>query len=311
MVPATAHRRRARRRRRGRAVVDHAAGRHVEERIADPSGPAGHQRLRRRRRARSAAHPRDRRRGLPRQRDAPGGDALRIGERLGADTAYLDAYQGHAALAMAAGTLLGWATVMHGGCAVDCDRAPLRRRDLRLLRVRRPALAARPTARPGSSSTAASTRRAWRSRTTATPSSPGAAVGPTTSPRSPAPPAPTRTRLARDAGASARAGAQGGEPDRVRPRLLGAAARAAVRRGRGGAGAVPHAGRAASSTSTPGSSTPAGRPMPGLYASGGAAAGHLRPRRGRLPRRQRAAAGVRAGLPRRRAHRRASTVSAP
>jgi fumarate reductase flavoprotein subunit len=47
------------------------------------------------------------------------GDALRIGQRLGAGTGYLDAYQGHAALCGAAGTLVGWATVMHGGYLVD------------------------------------------------------------------------------------------------------------------------------------------------------------------------------------------------
>lgn len=47
------------------------------------------------------------------------GDALRIGTRLGADTGYLDAYQGHAALALPAGTLAGWATVMHGGFLVN------------------------------------------------------------------------------------------------------------------------------------------------------------------------------------------------
>lgn len=47
------------------------------------------------------------------------GDALRIGMALGADAAYLDAYQGHAALAMPAATLAGWATVMHGGFLVD------------------------------------------------------------------------------------------------------------------------------------------------------------------------------------------------
>ncbi len=47
------------------------------------------------------------------------GDALRIGERLGADTAFLDAYQGHAALAVPASTLVGWATVMHGGFLVN------------------------------------------------------------------------------------------------------------------------------------------------------------------------------------------------
>lgn len=47
------------------------------------------------------------------------GDALRIGERLGAATGYLDAYQGHAALAMPAATLAGWATVMHGAFLVN------------------------------------------------------------------------------------------------------------------------------------------------------------------------------------------------
>lgn len=49
------------------------------------------------------------------------GDALRIGQRLGAATGYLDAYQGHAALAMPAATLTGWATVMHGAFLVDRD----------------------------------------------------------------------------------------------------------------------------------------------------------------------------------------------
>ena len=49
------------------------------------------------------------------------GDALEIGARLAADTAYLDAYQGHAALAIPAATLAGWATVMHGGIIVAAD----------------------------------------------------------------------------------------------------------------------------------------------------------------------------------------------
>ncbi|HUY50294.1 MAG TPA: FAD-binding protein [Streptosporangiaceae bacterium] len=49
------------------------------------------------------------------------GDALRIGIRLGADTGYLDAYQGHAALARPVGTLAGWATVMHGGFLVNAE----------------------------------------------------------------------------------------------------------------------------------------------------------------------------------------------
>jgi succinate dehydrogenase/fumarate reductase flavoprotein subunit len=51
--------------------------------------------------------------------EASRGDALRLGQALGARTAYLDAYQGHAALAMPAATLAGWATVMHGAVLVD------------------------------------------------------------------------------------------------------------------------------------------------------------------------------------------------
>jgi fumarate reductase flavoprotein subunit len=47
------------------------------------------------------------------------GDALRIGTALGAETAYLDSYQGHAALAQKSATLVGWATVMHGGVLLD------------------------------------------------------------------------------------------------------------------------------------------------------------------------------------------------
>lgn len=47
------------------------------------------------------------------------GDALRIGGGLGAATGYLDAYQGHGAVAAGAGTLVGWATVIHGGIMVD------------------------------------------------------------------------------------------------------------------------------------------------------------------------------------------------
>jgi fumarate reductase flavoprotein subunit len=47
------------------------------------------------------------------------GDALRIGTCLGADTAYLDAYQGHAALSASSQTLIGWATVLHGGLIVN------------------------------------------------------------------------------------------------------------------------------------------------------------------------------------------------
>ncbi|MFW0785987.1 FAD-binding protein [Gordonia sp. CPCC 206044] len=47
------------------------------------------------------------------------GDALRIGTKLGAASAYLDAYQGHGALAAKSATLLGWATIMHGAIMLD------------------------------------------------------------------------------------------------------------------------------------------------------------------------------------------------
>ena len=49
------------------------------------------------------------------------GDALRIGDGLGAASAFLDAYQGHGALARRSSTLLGWATVMHGAVILDTD----------------------------------------------------------------------------------------------------------------------------------------------------------------------------------------------
>lgn len=49
------------------------------------------------------------------------GDALRIGTALGADSAFLDAYQGHGALAARTSTLVGWATVMHGAVVVGAD----------------------------------------------------------------------------------------------------------------------------------------------------------------------------------------------
>lgn len=49
------------------------------------------------------------------------GDALRIGARLGADTAYLDAYQGHGSLAVPHRVLLTWATVMHGGVLLNSE----------------------------------------------------------------------------------------------------------------------------------------------------------------------------------------------
>ncbi|MER5438464.1 FAD-binding protein [Streptomyces sp. NPDC002790] len=47
------------------------------------------------------------------------GDGLDIGLRHGARAAYMDAYQGHAALARRSRTLVGWATIMHGAIMVD------------------------------------------------------------------------------------------------------------------------------------------------------------------------------------------------
>jgi len=53
--------------------------------------------------------------------EASRGDALRIGRELGADVAFLDAYQGHGALARRSSTFVGWATVMHGGVILGLD----------------------------------------------------------------------------------------------------------------------------------------------------------------------------------------------
>lgn len=47
------------------------------------------------------------------------GDALAIGRRLGADEGYLDAYQGHGSVAVPQGVLTTWATVMHGAVIVN------------------------------------------------------------------------------------------------------------------------------------------------------------------------------------------------
>lgn len=52
--------------------------------------------------------------------EASRGDALRIGRALGAAVDCLDAYQGHGALSLS-GTLVGWATVMHGGFIVNTE----------------------------------------------------------------------------------------------------------------------------------------------------------------------------------------------
>jgi fumarate reductase flavoprotein subunit len=51
--------------------------------------------------------------------DGARGDALTIGERIGAQTACLDAYQGHGSVATPHGIILTWATIMHGGVLID------------------------------------------------------------------------------------------------------------------------------------------------------------------------------------------------
>jgi fumarate reductase flavoprotein subunit len=59
--------------------------------------------------------------GLYHGGDGSTGDALLIGDRLGADTGYLDAYQGHGSVATPHGILLTWATVMHGAYLLNAD----------------------------------------------------------------------------------------------------------------------------------------------------------------------------------------------
>jgi succinate dehydrogenase/fumarate reductase flavoprotein subunit len=51
--------------------------------------------------------------------DGSTGDALAIGERIGADRGFLDAYQGHASVAEPHGVLVTWATVMHGAVLLN------------------------------------------------------------------------------------------------------------------------------------------------------------------------------------------------
>ena len=51
--------------------------------------------------------------------DGNTGDALRIGDALGADMGWLDAYQGHGSVATPHGVLVTWATVMHGAVIVN------------------------------------------------------------------------------------------------------------------------------------------------------------------------------------------------
>lgn len=59
--------------------------------------------------------------GLYHGGDGSTGDALVIGESLGADTGFLDAYQGHGSVAVPHGILLTWAAVMHGGVLVNVE----------------------------------------------------------------------------------------------------------------------------------------------------------------------------------------------
>ncbi len=51
--------------------------------------------------------------------DGSTGDALMIGEHLGADTDYLGAYQGHGSVATPHGVLLTWTTMMNGGILLN------------------------------------------------------------------------------------------------------------------------------------------------------------------------------------------------
>lgn len=57
--------------------------------------------------------------GLYHGGDGANGDGLLIGQRLGADTAYLDAYQGHGSVADPHSVIVTWATVVHGGVIVN------------------------------------------------------------------------------------------------------------------------------------------------------------------------------------------------
>lgn len=68
---------------------------------------------------RVAAHIPEIRQGLYFGGDHSLGDALDIGESLGADTAYLDSYQGHGSVATPHGVLLTWTTVMNGAFLVN------------------------------------------------------------------------------------------------------------------------------------------------------------------------------------------------
>jgi len=59
--------------------------------------------------------------GLYHGGDGSLGDALNIGESLGADTSSLGAYQGHGSVASPHGVLLTWTTMMNGAVLVNAD----------------------------------------------------------------------------------------------------------------------------------------------------------------------------------------------
>ena len=49
------------------------------------------------------------------------GDAIELGERVGADTAFLDSYQGHGSVATPHGVLVTWTAMMNGAVLVNTD----------------------------------------------------------------------------------------------------------------------------------------------------------------------------------------------
>lgn len=53
--------------------------------------------------------------------DGSTGDAIAIGERIGADIGFMDSYQGHASVAVPHGVLLTWTTVMNGAIVINVE----------------------------------------------------------------------------------------------------------------------------------------------------------------------------------------------
>ena len=231
--------------------------------------------------------------------EASRGDALRIGQALGADVAFLDAYQGHGALAQRTSTLVGWATIMHGGIIVGADGRRFGNETSGYSEY-----AAVIAAQPGAAGWIVLDQRIHDAclvvhRLPADRRRRRAGLGRRRGrPR----------RRHRPAGRRTRRGAAGhrrARPRRVLPsgpvRAHGVrgAPPAAVRRGQGRPGAVPHAGRARRRRLRPGAA-PGRHADRGPVRLGRRGRRHLRSRGGGLPRRQRPAAGPRPGLPRRR-----------